>query len=164
MTGRGWKAALLAAMGLVVACKQGGTERGALESAAPAPADDEVLDIDVRERPPEPSLASLGPSGRRVKIIVRPGDASVEVDGFNARRRDGVIELTGRVGDVRRLRVTKGSQQIEKDVRIQDKEASPASLDLAELLAAARSAGPRGAAKRAGPVKPADVLLPDAFE
>jgi hypothetical protein len=80
-----------------------------------------------------PELALLGPDERRVTLIVVPGDALVEVDGQPAYRRDGVIDLTGKVGDVRRVRVWKGAKTTEeKVVRIQETQPSPALVDLNE--------------------------------
>jgi WD40 repeat protein len=107
-----------------------------------------------------PSLKDLGPSGRRVKVTVLPGDAEIEIAGVVARRRDGVVELTGKVGDVRRLRVSKGAAYIEQDVTIKDWSASPELIDLAAKILA-RSAP-------TGPLKPGQgkfaPLMPDEFE
>ena len=79
---------------------------------------------------PAPMLKAMGPSARRVKVIVLPGSASVEVDGTAARRRDGVIELTGKVGEARRLRVMDDTRQLEVDVKIEEGGASPPVVDL----------------------------------
>jgi serine/threonine-protein kinase len=68
-----------------------------------------------------------------VPLFVVPGDALVEVDGQPAYRRDGVIELTGKVGDVRRVRVWKGAKTTEeKAVKIQEAQPSPPLVDLNE--------------------------------
>ena len=40
-----------------------------------------------------PELVTLGSGERRVAVFVIPGDASVEVDGQLARRRNGAIEI-----------------------------------------------------------------------
>ncbi|WP_437935887.1 hypothetical protein [Sorangium sp. So ce341] len=78
-------------------------------------------------------MAVLGPNERRVPLIVLPGDALVEVDGQPAYRRNGVIDLTGRVGDVRRVRVWKGRKAApEKEVTIQEPQPSPPVVDLNE--------------------------------
>jgi eukaryotic-like serine/threonine-protein kinase len=95
-----------------------------------------------------PEMAVLGPGERRVALIVVPGDALVEVDGQPAYRRDGVIDLTGKVGDVRRVRVWKGAKSTEeKAVTIHETQPSPALVDLNE------APPPKPAAK--GPKKPA---------
>lgn len=87
-----------------------------------------------------PSLKDLGPSGRRVKVVVLPGDAEIEIAGVVTRRRDGVVELTGKTGDVRRLRVSKGGTYIEQDVTIKDWSASPELIDLAAKIVSKRGA------------------------
>lgn len=111
---------------------------GACEEPAPAPSspeapsgDNELVALASKKKRPQPTLQDLGAKGRRVKIIVLPGDASVEVDDFVARRRNGVVEITGRVGEVHRLRIFKGTEQLEQDVTIEEAGASPAVLDLA---------------------------------
>jgi serine/threonine-protein kinase len=81
-----------------------------------------------------PELAVLGPGERRVALFVVPGDALVEVDGQPAYRRDGVIELTGKVGDVRRVRVWKGAKITEEAVKIQETQPSPPLVDLKEAV------------------------------
>ncbi len=79
--------------------------------------------------------ARLGPDERRVMVFVLPGDASVEVDGRPAFRRNGVIELVGKVGDVRKLRVFKGPRSTEeKTITIGEAGATPALVDLNEVV------------------------------
>ncbi|WP_437721673.1 hypothetical protein [Sorangium sp. So ce861] len=82
-------------------------------------------------------MAALGPDERRVPLLVVPGDALVEVDGQPAYRRDGAIELTGKVGEVRLVRVWKGAKKpLEKRVMIQEIQPSPPLVDLNEALPA----------------------------
>ncbi len=83
----------------------------------------------------------LGPDQRRVTVIVLPGNATVEVDGQPAQRRNGVIELTGKVGEIRKLRVSssilsasKGARTDERKVVIGENGASPPLIDLNEAL------------------------------
>src|SRR4030095_9400244 len=83
----------------------------------------------VEEAKPQ-SVKDRGSTGRRVKLIVLPGDATVEVNGNPVRRRDGIIELLGKVDETRRIRVSKDKQSIEQDVTIQESGASPPLLDL----------------------------------
>jgi WD40 repeat protein len=130
-------------------------ERGEAPSAEAAPGESALA-------PALSSLKDLGPNGRRVKVIVLPGDAEVEVAGAAVRRRDGVVELIGRVGDGPRLRVIKGATYDEKDVLIQDGGASPPLIDLRPKIAL--KAGPAG--KK--PSKPGegvwDALMPKTFD
>jgi hypothetical protein len=130
----------------VPACGQGG-EGGSADGATSSPDDSVAADSDPIPIQEQPALKDLGPTGRRVMVMVLPGDASVEVDGIAIRRRDGVIDLLGKVGEVRRLRVLKGAQSIEKDVTIQEAGASPALID---LNARATGAGAGSAEPEAG--------------
>ncbi|WP_437293120.1 hypothetical protein [Sorangium sp. So ce426] len=73
----------------------------------------------------------LASDERRVALVVVPGDASVEVDGQPARRTNGIIELVGKKGDSRKVRVFKGAKRMEeKTVLIGDADSSPMFLDL----------------------------------
>lgn len=78
-------------------------------------------------------LPALGPDQVRAALFVVPGDARVEVDGLPVRRRNGVIELVGKVGDVRRVRAFKGDRATdEKIVTIKANGAEPSLLDANE--------------------------------
>lgn len=73
----------------------------------------------------------LASDERRVALFVVPGDASVEVDGQPARRTNGIIELIGKKGDRRTVRISKGAKRTaEKTVIIGEADASPVFLDL----------------------------------
>lgn len=107
------------------------TDEGPQQPAAgeAAPDDGDLPEAD--EGMAQPTLKDLGEKGRRVTVIVKPGDAAVEVDGVAVRRRDGVIELIGKEGSPpRRLRVFKGLQSLEENVTITEAGASPALVDL----------------------------------
>ena len=86
-------------------------------------------------------LPLLGSDQRRVALFVLPGDASVEVDGKLVERRDGVIDIVGKLGEKHNVRVFKGDTSIEEtSVTIEESGASPATVDLNEALAASRNA------------------------
>lgn len=160
---RAWR--LVGLLGLVrAAALLGGCGPGASASGRDggAAADDEPALPERKEAPPVPSLAALGPDGRRVTVLVLPGDASVEVDGVSARRRDGVIELVGKVGEVRRLRVFKGTQQMERDVTLQEAGASPPALDLSTRPVSHGVWAEEG--KTPAATAAPSVLLPEEFQ
>lgn len=120
------------------ACGQPGVEEGGAEPATSA------REIPVESRAPaaaRPAARRLGAGERRVKLLVLPADAVVEVDGVPMRRRDGVIELSGKVGQAHRVRVSRGAQHGETTVTLTDAGASPPSLDLVALVRAARRSG-----------------------
>ncbi|WP_437937379.1 WD40 repeat domain-containing protein [Sorangium sp. So ce341] len=98
----------------------------------------------------------------RARVLVLPGDAEVELDGAQVRRRDGLIELTGRVGERKKLTIVDGDTSIEKDVTIGANGASPSAIDLAE------EAGLGDGATSSRPRKPGegdfDSLMPGAFQ
>lgn len=82
----------------------------------------------------------LGPDERRVAVFVVPGDALVEVDGQRVERRDGVVELVGKLGAVQRLRAWKGDKSSEtKEITITESGANPSFVDVNEVKPAAKS-------------------------
>jgi hypothetical protein len=91
----------------------------------------------------------LGPGERRVVVFVVPGDAWVEVDGQTIDRRDGVIELVGKIGDTRRVRAWKGDKSTEtKVVAIEDTGANPSFMDVNEMIPAKKDVtGKKNAAR-----------------
>ncbi|WP_437626129.1 hypothetical protein [Sorangium sp. So ce1151] len=122
---RGWAFVAAAAM-CVVACER-------LPSGGGAPAASSAAKGTAPRAAARPGMAVLGPDERRVALLVVPGDALVEVDGQPAYRRDGAIDLTGKVGAVRRVRVWKGTKTTEeKAVTIQETGPSPPLVDLNE--------------------------------
>ncbi|WP_438044737.1 hypothetical protein [Sorangium sp. So ce128] len=131
-------AAALVLLSSLGACGQPDVEEGGAEPATSA------LEIAGETRAPaaaRPTAHRLGAGERRVKLLVLPADAVVEVDGVPMRRRDGVIELSGKFGQAHRVRVSRGAQHGETTVTLTDAGASPPSLDLAALARAARRSG-----------------------
>lgn len=92
--------------------------------------------------PPQRESALLAPGERRVSLVVLPGDAAVEISGRPVRRRDGLIDLTGKLGESVLVGVRKRDRSIRKTVRIEETGASPAVIDLDESEA-------QGATKKA---------------
>ncbi|XXT23237.1 hypothetical protein WME94_17020 [Sorangium sp. So ce429] len=123
-----WGAFVVAAAMCLAAC-----ERPPSSAGSGAPAASSAAKVAAPRAPARPGMAVHGPDERRVPLIVLPGDALVEVDGQTAYRRNGAIDLTGKVGDVRRVRVWKGAKPaLEKTVTIQDTQPSPTVVDLNE--------------------------------
>jgi len=82
----------------------------------------------------------LAADERRVPVFVVPGDALVEVDGQRVERRDGVVELVGKVGDVFRLRAWKGEKSSDtKEITIGEAGANPAIVDVFEVKPLAKN-------------------------
>ncbi|WP_437977958.1 hypothetical protein WMF11_15075 [Sorangium sp. So ce295] len=141
------KAFVTAASMCLVACglQPSGTGGGGEPSASSAPKGA------APRAAARPGMAVLGPDERRVPLLVVPGDALVEVDGQPAYRRDGAIDLTGKVGEVRRVRVWKGAKAaLEKDVTIHESQPSPPLVDFNEVPPAKPVAKPKRPARFGG--------------
>lgn len=71
----------------------------------------------------------------RVSVAVFPGDAFVEVDKVPVRRRHGMVEFVGKVGQEHKVEAFLGSNRgIEFAVKIEATGASPAFFDVREAL------------------------------
>lgn len=66
----------------------------------------------------------------RLPLVVVPGDVPVEVDDVLVHRRHGAVEIVGKVGDERRIRVFAGATRVEKVVKIGATELAPAMIDV----------------------------------
>ncbi|WP_438000962.1 serine/threonine-protein kinase [Sorangium sp. So ce185] len=128
------------------------------------------------QAPPQATTEQPAPR-RRVNLVVLPADASVEIDGRPATMRDGILELEGELGSMRRVRVFKGEVEIVADVAVTELGAHPTKLELpqaprkdgtedastAPSLASTSAAAPNGSSprKRAPQFSP---LVPKKFE
>ncbi|KYF73131.1 hypothetical protein [Sorangium cellulosum] len=146
---------MAATAALVFLSTLGACERPGVEDDRPEPGTEAADAAEVH--PPttaRPGVHRLGAGERRVKLLVLPADAAVEIDGVPARRRDGVIELSGRVGQTHRVRLSRDTRHAETIVTLMDGGVSPPSLDLAALARAARPFG-RGRLPTASTAEPA---------
>lgn len=85
----------------------------------------------------DPSTATpqrtLGANEVRVSLLVLPGDALVEVNKVPVRRRNGMVELVGNVGDEVLVNVILGANtNVERPVKIEAMGTSPALIDAEE--------------------------------
>ncbi|AUX36285.1 MULTISPECIES: hypothetical protein [Sorangium] len=129
-------AIVAAAAMCLVACERplSGADGGAPDGDGGVPAVSSAAEVAVPRAAARTGMAVLGPVERRVPLLVVPGDALVEVDGQTAYRRDGAIDIVGKVGDQRWVRVWKGAKAAEKPVLIQENQPSPPVIDLNEAL------------------------------
>jgi eukaryotic-like serine/threonine-protein kinase len=79
---------------------------------------------------PPTATASVAPAPRTVRVAIGPPDASIEVDGVAAKLADGSVEVSGSLGSVHHVRVTRGSFDTERDVVVTQDGAMPAKIDL----------------------------------
>lgn len=137
--------AALAVVAFCMGCGSGGgnTQPGAAASASPS-GSAAASRVRARKTGLSPTQERmLAPDEVRVALLVIPGDAAVEVDKVPVRRRDGMIELVGKVGDEHRVRVFLGATSSdEKVVKIEAAGTSPPLIDATEL-----SVGKSGPAK-----------------
>jgi len=65
-----------------------------------------------------------------VELVIFPKDAVVHVDGKPVKAKNGVIEFSGGMGSVHKVKLTKGAHEIEENVTISDRGARPPNLEL----------------------------------
>lgn len=94
---------------------------------------------------------------RRVKVVILPSDATVEVEGVKTALREGLLEITGKLGSVHRVRVFKGKIEDTKDVIVT--EAGP-SIPKIELPSGGRGTGGKTPPQHASASGSATPALP----
>lgn len=120
-------------------CNSAGEDAAMQMPLAASAAAGNALEVKTRKTVRQ-SERLLGPDERRVAVFVVPGDALVEVDGQRVERRDGVVELVGKLGAVQRLRAWKGDKSSEtKEITITESGANPSFVDVNEVKPAAKS-------------------------
>lgn len=119
----------------MASCASKGTTKqtGALEGTSSS-----ASTASIRHRTSaDPSTATpqkkLGEDEVRMSVLVLPGDALVEVDKVPVRRRNGLIELVGKVGEERRVEVFWGTNaKIEHVLKIEVPSLSLPLIDAEE--------------------------------
>jgi serine/threonine-protein kinase len=67
---------------------------------------------------------------RRVKVVIMPSDASIEIEGEKAIAKSGLLEFSGTLGSVHRIRIFKGKNETTTDVIITEAGPSPPKIEL----------------------------------
>ena len=124
--------------------------------------------------------ARPAPTNRRANLVIFPLDAAVEIDGARAAAQDGVVEITGVLGSVHRVRVSKDGVERSADVVLGEAGAEPPKVELTmppTMVTAPVSASPAvggtgrpgtkktatpGGTSAPGPTK--NPLIPERFE
>ncbi len=111
-----------------------------------------------------PPPAVVDTTARRVKVVIMPPDASVEVEGAPGVAKNGLLEILGTLGSVFRVRVFKGKHEITTDVIITADGPAPPKIELSLLgpPKATASAAATGAA--APPTPTAKTGIVGSFE
>jgi serine/threonine-protein kinase len=94
---------------------------------------------------------ATGKALRRVRLVVIPADAEVEVDGARADVREGLVEITGALGSKHRVRVTKRSAEASAEVTVTEAGAQPLKIEIALPVAEAAPQRPAGSLARPHP-------------
>ena len=98
--------------------------------------------------PPPPTAVSVAvattarpvdTTPRRVKIVILPSDAIAEIDGKRAVARGGILEVTGTLGSVHRIKLTKGKATTQVDIIMTEEGAMPPKVELLFGSAAAKA-------------------------
>jgi serine/threonine protein kinase len=76
-----------------------------------------------------PSEAPVGKK-RRVRVVILPSDASVEVEGEKQDVRNGILDIEGTPGSVHRVRVFKGKSETTADVVVTLEGAVPPKIEV----------------------------------
>ncbi len=90
--------------------------------------------------PPTPSTATAATvvtvvappdtAPRRAKVVIMPVDVSIEIEGEKATAKNGLLEITGTLGSVHRVRIFKGKNETITDVIITEAGPSPPKIEL----------------------------------
>jgi serine/threonine-protein kinase len=111
----------------------------------------------VAAPPPPPTVAvataarPVDTTPRRVKIVILPSDALVELDGVRALARGGILEVTGTLGSVHRIKLTKGKATTQVDIIMTEEGAMPPKVELLFGTAAAKASASAAAAAAVPP-------------
>ena len=135
-----------------------GVPASALVGPSPSP---DTTTVPAASTTPVPASS---PEMRRVRLVVLPSDASVEIDGAPARVVGGAVEIAGQLGTVHHARVFKGPSSVEGDVSITVEGAIPAKMDLdaARPQALSTAPPPRTAVSPASAPPPKSAATPAA--
>ncbi|XXT18666.1 protein kinase [Sorangium sp. So ce429] len=120
-----------------------------------APTSQEAPPVPTAEAPRDNHPPPSDSEPRRVRVVIMPEDASVEVDGERASVDRGVLEFSGRLGKQYKVRVFKGTAQVITDVVITEGGALPAKVELPAVLRGGIPARPSATATQGtGPKGP----------
>jgi serine/threonine-protein kinase len=119
----------------------------------------------VTAAPVETAAAPVSTAARRVRLVVLPADASVEIEGKPTPMKDGMIEISGSLGSVHRVRVFKGKNELTQDVIVTEVGASPPKVELKFGTLKPAGTAPAGTATSAPATpQPAQPGIIDKFE
>ncbi|WP_437733231.1 protein kinase domain-containing protein [Sorangium sp. So ce1335] len=123
----------------------------ASQAAPPTP----VAVVEAPPSTPSTTKPPDAPPERRVRVVIWPEDALVELEGERAATSDGVLEINGRLGRTYKVRVFKGSSQVTTEIAITEGGAYPAKVELPTAHARPASTPKASAAPAPSTTRPA---------
>lgn len=155
---------ILSAGALVIATLMGGYALTHRNAPPPAP-------VTIAPATPQPTLAPtptpvatpapVDTSLRRVKVVVIPDDALIDVEGKRVTVKKGdFLEITGTLGSVHRVHLQKGKSESDTDVIITLDGASPPKVELAPAVKPLKIGADAGAPSPANAPTSAPALKP----
>ena len=125
-------AAVLGAFAVVAVLGGFGVYKLASNDGSPPPPVVTQQAIVATTAPAPSTVPSVAPTqDKTVKVVLVPSDTSAEVDGASVTSRDGIIEVTGALGSVHKVRVFKGKNETLGEVVVTEAGAMPPKLELA---------------------------------
>ncbi len=132
---------VIAAVALVGAIGVGGWVALRKEAPVPVTAAQTATAAPMPTPPPAPTPAptpsaapstapAVDTSPRRVVVVIQPKDAQVEIEGEKATAKNGLLEITGTLGSVHRVRVFRGTHEVTTDVIVTEYGAKPPNIEL----------------------------------
>lgn len=101
---------------------------------------------------------------RTVKLVILPENAEVQVDGEQVKVKRGIIEISGTLGSVHKVKLTVGKKEIEEDVVVSDGGALPPKLELDMKTASGRPRPTTGQAATTGTATNPNPKIEKTFE
>jgi eukaryotic-like serine/threonine-protein kinase len=146
---RGSRTALLVA-GAAVAMLGGGFAAYQLMRPGPAPVP-VVTAAAATPPPPAAPPADATPKPRTVTLVVLPADALVDVDGARVPQTDGIVEISGALGSVHKVKLSSGSDEAAGNVVVTENGAMPPKMQIDAAISprGPRSPAPGGVGKAA---------------
>jgi serine/threonine-protein kinase len=65
-----------------------------------------------------------------VKVVIMPADVQIEIEGEPAQAKQGLLEITGTLGSVHRVKIWKGKTETTQDVIVTEAGPSPPKIEL----------------------------------
>jgi serine/threonine-protein kinase len=119
--------------------------------------------VDTAKAAPSSAPVDTAAKPRTVELVILPDGATVEVDGVPAAVKDGVVDITGALGSVHKVRISAGGDETTGKVVVTESGALPAKMALdprSTTPASSAVPGPAPTLRPTGP-RPGPSAQPD---